>query len=800
MTGNPRPARLVLAGLVAGMLAVVGAAGPARADPDPGAKGRPDPAVPSAPACTQRGAGEFASCLGVTAALDRAPAVGETATLTVTVRASRKLAATQVTVDLPGQLGWATTPAGFRAGRATSRRPERSGTTTTAQRTITVDAGRPFTTTGVVKAVTPGFGQLQVRARAPEGGTVHDGVADVYLTVAGAGAASRFGAQPAAEHGRTATLARAPARVAQRPAGLKPQSVGTAGLEPPKAGLAACDTQATGGFGYLDQANVFHNAMNIQVKVRDVGNGTLATGVTDSAGRFSICFDSAAAPRLYVTIVSENSIWRVQNNISGNAFDWSTGVRPNPVPGSTVDFGTMTPGDPADYRAVHAFDEANDAWLFVPRAGRLCFDQDDTTCRKLIIRWGRTTPPEPVPDPDPTRPEYRTSFANGPNEVRLLPDDPNGRMIVVHEIGHAIMDDVYNDDVTRVDCTGHAIETAMNGDCAWSEGFADWLPLGVYGSGRFEFPSGSTVELEFASWDTTGIARGDATEGRVAGALLDIIDTRRESDYDIFGEGLNTIWTTFTRHIDRTFASFWAGRTADGFNVADTGALSSVYQNTIDYGFREPLNDNTPLFRQQPVPHNYGLNTGTPTWSVITLAPNQGADYDLDLYDDRAQVTPRLSSSTLGGPAVDFVAIDSRSRPFGDYYPRVRTFTGVGPYDVEFLQGGLPAITPGVPWTGRFTPGQVVKIRDAFLTAGVPVTMTVTPSQGDLNPDLFAVTSNPLDPATWIKNRAQATASATTAGFNVPETLTFTPPTTGFYGIVIVNKEAGFGDFSLLLT
>src|SRR5205085_2394036 len=34
-----------------------------------------------------------------------------------------------------------------------------------------------------------------------------------------------------------------------------------------------------------------------------------------------------------------------------------------------------------------------------------------------------------------------------------------------------------------------------------------------------------------------------------------------------------------------TFADFWNKRKAQGFNTAANGALGSVFQNTIDYGF-----------------------------------------------------------------------------------------------------------------------------------------------------------------------------------------------------------------------
>jgi hypothetical protein len=49
---------------------------------------------------------------------------------------------------------------------------------------------------------------------------------------------------------------------------------------------------------------------------------------------------------------------------------------------------------------------------------------------------------------------------------------------VAHEIGHAIMDDIYEDAYPATpNCSGHKVDTASSAGCAWTEGFADWLPL-----------------------------------------------------------------------------------------------------------------------------------------------------------------------------------------------------------------------------------------------------------------------------------------------------------------------------------
>jgi hypothetical protein len=171
--------------------------------------------------------------------------------------------------------------------------------------------------------------------------------------------------------------------------------------------------------------------------------------------------------------------------------------------------------------------------------------------------------------------------------------------------------------------------------CAWVEGFADWFALAVYHDVSFHFRDGSTLNLETPNW-SDGHPRGDAVESRVTGAMLDIQDSANELIWDRSSEGFNNLWFTFTQHVNPTFASFWNSRIGDGFDASDTGALASVYQNTIDYGFRDPLPDNRVLLRPVATPHNFSMNTTTADWSVISAAPSVGSDVDLTVYDDRA--------------------------------------------------------------------------------------------------------------------------------------------------------------------
>lgn len=132
--------------------------------------------------------------------------------------------------------------------------------------------------------------------------------------------------------------------------------------------------------------------------------------------------------------------------------------------------------------------------------------------------------------PDSTVGDHYQRSGFSYDEVFLLGRTPDSRSIVAHEIGHAIMDDIYEDAYPATpNCSGHKVDTASSAGCAWTEGFADWLPLAVYGTSVFKWQANLTYDLEPPTWNNAGFQDGDTVEGRVAGALLDLDDRRAES-------------------------------------------------------------------------------------------------------------------------------------------------------------------------------------------------------------------------------------------------------------------------------
>ncbi|MFD4555562.1 hypothetical protein ACFWP5_14780 [Streptomyces sp. NPDC058469] len=563
---------------------------------------------------------------------------------------------------------------------------------------------------------------------------------------------------------------------AKRPAWQVTSGVPSPGL-PAQQRVAplACDTHAVGNWSYTDQAGVRHNGMNIQVQVRDHLTGALIAGLTNSAGNFDICFGAAQFTQLYTTVKAANAAWQVQN--STGVYNWSSPIRANPVPGSTVNFGGAAPGDTAGNRAAHAFDVGNDAWLGVPHSGS-CWDPKDTTCRQVQIDW-----------PD-VRTNAMDEYDQAANIVHLLTPTPDAPMEVMHEIGHALMDDLYNDAFpSTAGCPiPHPPNAASTTVCAWIEGWATFFSLAMNHTSVFLFGNGTSADYEFPSWGTNGVANGDVTETRVIGALLDLTDLPSTTTefWDRHTEPVRNVFATLTHHVDNTFASFWSSRGADGFDVSDS-SLGSLYQNTIDYQYRNPLLDGVGQSPTAPTPvHNFGFNTAVHSWSVVALRPLAPADYDLKVYDDRAQTSPNLlARSDFFNQAVDFVAIDSNLRPVGDYYPQVVQFAGAVSYYVEYASG-FQTLQPASSNTFHLDDSQPAAVQDTDLTAGVPVTISLTEASVISTASLFIMGDDPSTPSTFVQGRGSAVAfKAADPIFGGPVSVTFTPTRTGRYGVLV---------------
>ena len=758
----------------------------AQAASKPGKPAKPAPPPTPKPGCTltdpDQPNNEFAYCTIVHATLASSPAAGKPVDLQVTVTSQDDVPSGVLQVGANQSLSLSA-PAGFSGLQHSA---SGVGQMNAVSDSISLAAGQTRTYTFQVQATGKGTGVIQAYFKTGDARTSGMDEVDVDL-----GAAS----DSLTSTGDLATVA-APANAQTAPADTlgkyKPAPIDKhVGLNPGAPG-ADC---ATGRWVFNDQNGVQTGSANFQVQVWDQdtsgGDDLLATGVTGLDGSYNLCFESTDSDQgggqeAYVKFISENSTWRVRNDGSSNSnYVFATGVFNYADPGGSHSYGTLQPADGTLHRALHAFNAANKAWLWIVSASS-CFDNPGQ-CRQLIINWTNSS-------------TDGTYYSLGSNDVHLAAADPDAETTVIHEASHATMDAVYNDAFPSApNCNPHSIFGNSSTGCAWTEGWAEWLPARVLNDPFFRWPSGASLDLENPTWND-GNPHGDQNEGRIAGTLIDLSDSNNEGFWDrytedeAYGASHEETFSTALNQVSGTLSEYFnTDRPADGFDVGYL-ARTAVFANTNDYAAhpqRDPLFNGAELTRPSlsvtPSPHNYSFSTTSGFWSAVGI---RGAnDNDLTVYDDEAQATA-LTSSTFGGATPDYVLVDSNSghRPVGDsYFPRAFLFAGSGGYNVELSQDNATLSTGTA--TQAFTSGDVLRVRDVSMSSGVPEFFRAVPAAGqDISIHLHKATSTA---STWVQPRGSNVAAADSGGAGGAEAFTYTPAADDapWHAFVVVNKS-----------
>lgn len=595
-----------------------------------------------------------------------------------------------------------------------------------------------------------------------------------------------------------------PARFAFR-AAILPPAPAPAPAAPEAAGIGITADTCVDGVMAHDETGGAAGAVlpNLQIQLWDKDSTSaddlLDADLTDSSGAFLLCSaaddtddpdDTGAGLDLYVRAVTENGFWRVQD---AEAYKHTLPVAANLAPGTTHHYGLSKPADPRAFQIFNALDRFY-AWTAAQHVND-CWDaldhkppEDYGDCRQLVVQW----------QPGSATQAFYDSAAN---RVQLGGADFAWRDAVVREAAKAVMDDLFEDDFPDTqncgDRTRIRLVTTVN--CAWVNGLADWVATQVFADPVLDWQVDATVvheNLETPSWDTPGWERGDAVEGRVAGALLDFADASNETPWDRKASGPNPVWLKLLNYS-------WGQRLrklADLGIAADDNERAALYQNTIDYGLRDPLTNAAVYLRRTPEPaQNFRFTTTSQRWSVMAIRPPSGSDYDVRLYGTSDLAASPLATSTTGISSPDFVVVDSSpgKRALGTFYPQVTQYSGTGQYDLKFVQATF-TIGIGQSSAVTMTAANPVAVMETTVAASTPVKFEVTQPTGG-NPELLLFCST-TTATTWVRGRPLASAAAPqlASGTAGTETLTWNAPATapGDCAVVLVNKS-GSGTYTV---
>ncbi|MEV4368592.1 hypothetical protein AB0J71_16090 [Nonomuraea sp. NPDC049637] len=743
--------RRLMATTLAGLLAAVGlTTAPAQA------------AAPGQPSCVP------GDCFTVNVSLDRAPAVGQSAKLTVEVTPKQDISDATTIIELPDTLKWATPPAGLdRAAATIGRSPVDRAT-----RTWRARAGRTVRYEGVVTAVRPGPASVRVQARDGRPGPSSDGLA--YVTVGER--SSVFGMPREGRGRRTDRTARA---------------------------VAAFDTCVQGRVTYLRTDGTIGGVPMAEVDAFDTdtnGRQSLGWAETDATGGYQLCFpgteEDGTGQDVNIEVSPISNYWSVRfSEKSGDVYTDAGPVTQDVPPGTSatvIDYRSAA-GDPMEgafrlHSAAYDTWKAYTGWLNDPADD--CWKPGEANCQSVMLIWR----PDKV-----LHTSYYCWGGNGKEcldrfQINLDASEHLEKMTVPHELGHFIMDYTYGAMPSVAGgCGEHYMKRPMISPvCAWKEGWADWIAVQTYDDTHYRWPT-SAIDLESPRWFSEGWPTGAEavkTEGRVAGVLLDLADsgTRDEKYWDIGGIGPEGVVAHFRKLAAQDLAHFLTAFGAQHYDLTE----GAMFQNAISADFVENLTDRTPVRRPANVPLQTAFMTTPDRWHVIAAVTGpDGADVDLATTPNAGGDAVRSADWTA--TSADFVAVQPSPATRNWFVNSVSSDADYEEYAMEVTEAPAGNLEAGTPQEFPIAAGRLAEVRTTWIEKGVPATLTVVPRNGQ-DVDLFVMAP---DPAVWGLPRSAARKSAS-GGPNKMERLTISDPkVTGLYAVIVVRKA---GDGNVLLT
>lgn len=183
-------------------------------------------------------------------------------------------------------------------------------------------------------------------------------------------------------------------------------------------------------------------------------------------------------------------------------------------------------------------------------------------------------------------------------------------------------------------------------------------------------------------------------------------------------------------------------------------------------------------------------------WTAMAVGPVAPDDWDLSVYSSAAAApgcaTGLLASSAAGGSVVDFVMGDfnGSGNAFGTYYAKVNRFSGTELTAwFQWDSGSDALVVNDLPITRAVTNLNLIECWDVYLEAGRTYKFDLAhPGSAALKVMLFR---NPADAPYWAGRSSRVLETATTANY--------VAPASDWYGVVVVNDNAGSDTYRLAI-
>lgn len=535
------------------------------------------PIAAAAPAVPGDALAEPATPLQVDLSIDRLAPLGQPETLTCVVSTAFDAPGTRATIELPANAEL--------VGGALSWQGD-------------LLAGQPVTLAATVIFKSGGDTAIACRAlRVTEELDTWGDLDMVYLSVGQEQTLEGFAPVPLSEHdplgqvesaGQGVVVSEQAAYPAP-PASAGPESAPPAvdahqkGAEPPSSAIETPlgNLTITGRWRFYNRDGDIDSEQMIVEIVRGDNSAHLAWCYTDAAGYYTCGpFTNPGGVGVrsrylsYTNFNPYNDILVTVNpdtgtaGSTGNAFAFTSSVQS--FPDGTSDIGAWSTGSSNNNRrAFWIVSDLIRVWKYIWfQTGSSQAPQE--TSGQGTVQWKI----------DSTDGTY---YSRGGN-IHLDGADPLSKTVVGHEYGHNMMWNIYGAWMPTTYCPSpHYIQYFSHVNCAWTEGWANFITIAVNNEPVYYWSDGGSLNLENPSWPTANWDDGDGVEGRVAGGLWDILDAADDGDDTYSDGGLTDIWDTIYHQNDSNYSEYWTAWLSRGHTNSSAGPIMSNYQSTIDY-------------------------------------------------------------------------------------------------------------------------------------------------------------------------------------------------------------------------
>lgn len=366
-----------------------------------------------------------------------------------------------------------------------------------------------------------------------------------------------------------------------RPSGLTQLETRYLQLNADKSWAPEDPITVRGRMVFTDWDGVVKPLINATINVYDddtFGDEHLHSMVTNWNGEWSVSLNNddgwlQNGRDIYYKVRTSNSRFQVKNcGLFGTVYDWKSATHDDLSEGTILDFGTETVTSNADSTIV--FNMLNDGWNHSVTVGgrdpgfvKTCFPENATNWSRF---WENIN--------------FEDDFIDGPN-------------VLHHEYAHAIFWFGQNKQNASPGGSHSFADVNQDTGLAWSEGWANAFQHSVRPDGIYHWNEGSPGESLERYRLNNANRDGNQNEGRVAAALIDMMDGANDDNggnagrgRDEYGDDNNanrislktilndSIWGNY--HAD--FDSFWSTLAGNLTAGERTDAQQIMYYNWMN--------------------------------------------------------------------------------------------------------------------------------------------------------------------------------------------------------------------------